>query len=401
MSTSFTRTLRSLTADSMHLSLGALAAGTGLLAAWGGWFLLARVSLFEVTEQARLEASAAAYAVEVPVAGRVVSSNLAIGREVKAGEVLVELDAQPERLQLQEESARLQGLRAQVQALRNQASAEEKARVEEQLAARVAVEQARAQEREAQAPAQFSAEEARRLAELHKQGLIADRDFQRGRSEADKQRAAADASRIVSRRIEQEQRTRDSERDTRIRKLAADITALEGQISAIGAAEARLRNEAERRVVRAPATGRLGEVKMLKTGAYVAEGDRVAAIVPAGGLRIVAQFDPPAAIGRLREGQPARMRLAGFPWTQYGSMEATVAHVADEIRDGKVRVELALGDRGRLKVEPQHGMPGSVEVEVERVTPAALVLRLAGRWLTEVREVRLAARQEGGTTAQP
>ncbi len=401
MSTSFTRTLRSLTADSMHLSVTALAAGLALLAAWGGWFLLARVSLFEVTQEARLEASAAVYAVEVPVAGRVLSSNLAIGREVKAGEILLELDAQPERLQLREESVRVEGLRAQIAALRSQAAAEEKARGEEQLAARVAVEQARAQEREAQAPAQFSAEEARRLAELHKQGLIAEREYQRGRSEAEKQRAAMEASRITARKIEQEQRTRDSERDTRLRKLAAEITALEGQMGTIGAAEARLRNEAERRVVRAAATGRLGEVKILKAGAYVGEGERVAAIVPAGGLRIVAQFDPPAAIGRLREGQPARMRLAGFPWTQYGSMDAVVTHVADEIRDGKVRVELALGDGGGLKVRPQHGMPGSVEVEVEKVSPAGLVLRMGGRWLTEAREPRLMARQGGGTAVQP
>jgi membrane fusion protein (multidrug efflux system) len=31
----------------------------------------------------------------------------------------------------------------------------------------------------------------------------------------------------------------------------------------------------------------------------------------------------------------------------------------------------------------QHGMPGSLEIEVERVTPAGLVLRSLGKLLTQ------------------
>jgi membrane fusion protein (multidrug efflux system) len=81
----------------------------------------------------------------------------------------------------------------------------------------------------------------------------------------------------------------------------------------------------------------------------------------------------------VREGQSGRLRLDAFPWAQYGAIPATVTRVASEVRDNLVRVELALkleGGGGDGMV--QHGLPGAVEVDVERVSPFALVARAAG-----------------------
>jgi pyruvate-ferredoxin/flavodoxin oxidoreductase len=91
------------------------------------------------------------------------------------------------------------------------------------------------------------------------------------------------------------------------------------------------------------------------------------------------EFLPPAALGRIRPGQPARLRLQGFPWTQYGSIGAMVSDVASEVRDGRVRVELVIDPRAASPIPLQHGLPGTVEVEVERVSPATLTLRAAGQ----------------------
>ena len=99
-----------------------------------------------------------------------------------------------------------------------------------------------------------------------------------------------------------------------------------------------------------------------------------------------------AAIGRVRTGQPGRVRLLGFPWTEYGTLHATVSQVANEVRDGLVRVELAV-DRLPPSLPLSHALPGDVEVEVERVRPASLVLRTLGGWLT--RPVQ--ARDTGGS----
>ncbi len=182
-------------------------------------------------------------------------------------------------------------------------------------------------------------------------------------------------------RIESEQRTRESERETSRRQLLAEVARLEGERTQASAAIGRFTHETERRLVRAPVSGRVGEARVIQPGAYVRAGEVLGAILPTGSLRIVAEFKP-SALGRIREGQAARLRLQGFPWAEYGSLAAVVMSVAREIRDGRVRVELGLVDGAASGVPLQHGLPGSVEVEVERVTPASLAFRAAGDTLS-------------------
>ena len=52
-----------------------------------------------------------------------------------------------------------------------------------------------------------------------------------------------------------------------------------------------------------------------------------------------------------------------------------------ERADGRVRVELSVEPASVPHVPLQHGLPGTLEIQVERATPAALVLRYAGRLL--------------------
>lgn len=71
--------------------------------------------------------------------------------------------------------------------------------------------------------------------------------------------------------------------------------------------------------------------------------------------------------------------MDGFPWTEYGTLTATVTEVATELRDGKARIELSVQTSPAPRIPLQHGLPGRAEIEIERVSPATLVLRAAGR----------------------
>ena len=163
--------------------------------------------------------------------------------------------------------------------------------------------------------------------------------------------------RQVLTRLEREQRTRETDRETHSRGLEAEIRRLEGDKTTAAASIARLQYEVDRRSIRAPISGRLGEVATLRPGAVLEERDKIGSIVPHGKLSIVAEFPAAAALGRIRPGQSARLRLKGFPWAQYGSISGRVSTVANEIRDGTVRVECDLAGRRRPTFPRSTGWP--------------------------------------------
>src|SRR5437879_12131773 len=101
MPTAFSRSLRALEADSFRPSLWALALVTALLSAGCGWFFFARVAVYETSDRARLEVERAAYPVGAPASGRVVATCMALGPNVPAGDVLVEVEGGKERWELE------------------------------------------------------------------------------------------------------------------------------------------------------------------------------------------------------------------------------------------------------------------------------------------------------------
>ena len=527
MSTTFSRSMRSLAADGFRrFQLGLLIVAV-LLVAGVAWFFLAKVSLYEVSETARLEVTQAVHPVEAAVAGRVVATEMVLGQEVQMDDVLVELDTEAERLQLEEKRTALAALSSQLDALRDEIKKNEQAWLQEQQAALLALDEAgirhlqaeavakfaseeverftllhegghlaevdlrqakteaqkrreaagalrnavsklekehqaaplaldeaRARYREAEAAAKFAEGEVERLTRLYEGGALPELDLRRAKAEAEKKRAAADALRLTISRLEREQQAmplaleearaqyreaeavvkfaeeeverlirlyaeahpdelilrkakvelqqrraaadalrltvsrleseqlaKEKSQQARLARLKREAILLEGDIATTKATIQRLEYEIEKRRIRAPVAGQLGEVANLRLGTFVREGDKLGTIVPPGELKAIAHFLPAAALGRIQPGQSARVRLEGFPWTQYGSISAKVARVADEPRQGQVRVELAVNPHPASLIPLQHGLPGTVEVEVDRVSPATLMLRAAGRLL--------------------
>jgi membrane fusion protein (multidrug efflux system) len=329
----------------------------------------------------------AAHPVESQYSGRVVTSVLALDREVEAGEVLIELDADVQKLQLTEERTKLGALGPQIQSLEDQIAAEQRASEQEQQTAAVALDEARAHFREADAAAHLAESEAQRLSQMYSSGVLAKADFERAQANAAERRAAADSLRLAVNKLEQQRLTDAEDRRAHLEGLKSEANRLRGGEATTRASIKRLDDEVDRRLIRAPISGKLGEVANVRVGSVVREGEKLAAVVPTGELRIVATFQPADALGRVQPGQPARMRLDGFPWTEYGSISATVTRVGSEVRDGRIRVELAVNPNSASRIPMQHGLPGTVQVLVERISPASLVLRVVGRGLGSSREV--------------
>jgi multidrug resistance efflux pump len=387
MPSAFFRSERFLESETFKRGGWGLLIAAILLSLWLAWFFRARVAVYAVSQTADLEVDRAAHPVESQYSGRIVTSTLALDREVEAGEVLIELDADMQKLQLTEERTKLDAVGPQIQSLQDQIAAEERASTQQQQTALVALDEARAHFREADAAAHLAESEAGRLSEMYTSGVLAKADLERAQANAAERRAAADSLQLAVSKLEQQRLTDVEDRRAHLEGLKSEVNRLRGGNATTEASIELLKDEVDRRLIRAPINGRLGEVANVRVGSVVREGDTLAAVVPSGDLRIVAGFLPADALGRIQPGQSARLRLDGFPWTEYGSIRATVTHVGSEVRDQRIRVELTVDPHSASRIPMQHGLPGTVQVEVERISPASLLLRVVGKGFASSREV--------------
>src|SRR6185369_7092725 len=100
MSAELSRSMRSLNRVGFRRTLAGFALAIAIVGLWLVWFLRAEVNRYEVTDRARLEAESAGYKIQTPVAGRIVTSNLSLGRTVQSGDVLVEIETDAQQLDL-------------------------------------------------------------------------------------------------------------------------------------------------------------------------------------------------------------------------------------------------------------------------------------------------------------
>jgi membrane fusion protein (multidrug efflux system) len=379
MSLSFMRSMRALRVDGFGRWSWRLAAGAAILGAWIAWALLAQVGVTVESVGARLQAGRSPYPVQPPVAGRVIANRMRLGMAVAEGDVLVELDAAEERLRLVETTTQLAAIGPQLEARRRELAAEQAAERADAERRPIAVNEARAKLAAAETAARQAGADLERTRALYGGGHAGKAEYDKAAAEAQRLAQDANAERLAVGRIDSEQRGVASDRRVRIEAVAREIAVLEGQAQDLGATAKRLDNDITLRTVRAGVSGTIAEWAPAPPGTVVREGERLATIVPAAEVALVADFDPGEAIGRVRAGQRARLRLDGFPWTQYGAVPATVERVASELRDGHVRVELAVHPEPDSRVPLEHGLPGVVEIELERVTPATLIVRALGR----------------------
>ena len=112
MAVVFAQSMHALAADRGRWSLPGLLLVGALLGGWGVWFVAARVTVYESSQMARLEVDQAGHPVATTVAGRIVTTHLAVGRAVQEGEVLAVLDAEAPRLHYEEARAQPHFFRA-------------------------------------------------------------------------------------------------------------------------------------------------------------------------------------------------------------------------------------------------------------------------------------------------
>ncbi len=156
MAAQFSQTTRSLAGDtSRYANIAWLLSGV-LLAGWMLWFFFGTVTVYEISKRARLEVRQASHHVAHSGSEQVVSTSLAIGKDVQAGDILVELDASSEKLRLREEEARLEAIPRRIASLQREIEAHQRVRADDLQSASAAADVAKFRNQEADAALEFA-----------------------------------------------------------------------------------------------------------------------------------------------------------------------------------------------------------------------------------------------------
>jgi membrane fusion protein (multidrug efflux system) len=379
MGANFYNTTHALKLDSYRTAITVTCIGLVLLAIWLAWFSFSKITIYETSSKVRLEVNNFSNPITTLVSGKVNSVNFSLAKEIKANDVLLVLDSNNENLRLKEAEAKLQSLPSQISALEKQIIALNHAKFETQQANLSAVQSVRSRQNEINSAIAFAKDNEHRLTELSNLGQMPLIETLKARTEVQKLNAGKDALESDVQKLLKETETHKHQQDAEIENLNREIARLKGEELITQTLMATLQQSIDNHTILSPVSGKIGEMIPLQVGSYVTAGDKLGSIIPYSDLKIVADFLPSSVIGRIKVGQTASMRLDAFPWAQYGTLKAKVSRVGSEIRDNQVKVEFVPETTANSMIVLQHGLPGSIEVTIEQLSPAVMVLRAAGQ----------------------
>ncbi len=349
-----------------------------VLCAWIAWALFARVGVLATSEAGRVVRAGGTHGIESALDGRLVRVAVELDSKVKVGDVLFELDTADLELERLAQAERALGLTREIE---NGAAAVAQLELagadsaDADSAGRTAVKLA-GEAREVEL--ELARDDAARLERLEGSGIVTESDLARARAAVRLADNALAAARAEGVRVEAEQRLAGSDRRARLFESRRELERAQAELVAAISDRVRLDNAVEQRRVRATVDGRVAELAPLSVGEYVRAGESLGVILSAGKYLVEAGFAPRIALGRVRLDARGSLSLDGFPAAQYGTVSLRVERIAGEAREGRIHVELSVEGPVPAGLSLEHGLPGAVSVEVERVSPATLLLRTVG-----------------------
>jgi hemolysin D len=390
----FQRTLRSLNGGASGVRVSLVLLTLLALCGLGVWTLAAEVPVLKVSSRGRIEPHNAVHRIEPPEGGRVVHSWLELDKHVRQGELLIEFDAREQQLELARSEASSAALAADLVLVNAQINNKDAELSHSMRADEASLREAAAKEIEL-VPRRLLAQQRAQLIVATPTGSVSNLEKLERQTEAEELARSGRTQALGIARLQREQILRREGLRAELLLLKRERIKIQGQLDELKISIARLRHEIDEKHVRAPAAGRLVDVVELGEGAFIAQGQRLGTIVASGAprVRVRARF-PKETVGIVRAGQPAQLKLDGYPWSVYGTVPAQVSRVGTEpgitatpeAIPGTVRVELILLRATDPRILIQHGLTATVEIEVARVSPFALLMRAIGEWTHSVSE---------------
>lgn len=307
--------------------------------------------------------------------GKVVHIAVQEGQTVKVGQVLVELDTElarkdVERLEHLLQSSQIGLLQTQAMLDKTRLQAETRAAIAKTAIHMQAVAIAQSKNNAAnnqdllsqfQTDARAQKERLQRLKPLTEQGAISQENLfaaeqqlrDRQRSITERQNtlqqtlAEADRLQIELSQKQEEGRQTQLEAQQQIQQLTVKLTELQAKVNETQILLEENRTKLKQRFLRAPANGVILSLNIRRSGVYTQPGQAIAEIAPQGQPLVISANLPSSKIGFVKVGLPVKVKLDAYPYQDYGIVSGRVSAISSDSKPdqqlGQIyRVEVAL-----------------------------------------------------------
>ena len=343
------------------------------------WAFTGKIDLYRTSQSGTLKNEAGALIVQSEVWATIKHSSLSLGQKVEKGQLLLQLDDTPARLTLSKLTDELTA-NAQQKAILNeqrQLTAQKYQLFQSSLESEIRQIQAQLEQSDQVLATQKKILDGYK--ELSKTSAVAKMDLLRQELEVVRAQATAKVNKIALSNKRQQIPRNQREQDLAISQIDAQLSALNDQQEQLNRAITRAELEVDKYAVVAANSGEVVQLVALPTGNRVDIGQKLATLSNSSAWLIHSQFKATDAIGHIKEGQSARILVDGFPWRQYGSLEATVTHVAKEGIRNQVDVLLTLNPNPDSQIPLTFGQPVTVEIKTQELSPMLLLLNAVDR----------------------
>ncbi|WP_152454929.1 HlyD family secretion protein [Microbulbifer sp. THAF38] len=349
---------------------------------WGIWFLFKEITVFSISDQARLEQEQNTVHVSTHRAGRVIAIAASLGDTLDQGDLIIELDTKAFALDLDGDSRVLQRLSDQLLALDREEDLLARKFAEDDKALRDQLRLLQEQHKLQMSNQQIQADVAERYERLLEKQQSSELDYLAAKRTYQQMAMATLASEAAISAANDRQEQLANEYQLSVSELGQRRADTQRQLAEVDTRMQQSTLAVDEQRLRAPISGKLASLADIREGEVLLAGQQVATLQAEGNISVQAFFPPALALGHIRSGQSARVKLDGFSWARYGQLQARVERVASAVQKGKILVELSLQGEIPPKLPLLHDLPARVEIATGVKTPYQLLLQRAGDLLS-------------------
>lgn len=323
----------------------------------------------------RLEPKGKTLKLDAPVAGTVVAVKVKEGQTVKAGQVLLELESELARSELQQAQAKLEGYSdriAQLQVIQNQleiAIRAQQLQIQAQQSAQLAqLHQTRQQLNSGRSAYTLAKDrlsrdqiEVQRYQNLWQEGVVPEvkvaevkrlKDESQqllNQTQADIKQSESEIKKQLS-NYEDVTRTGEIsllESKRRIKEIQSEISDIHSEIAQTKKQIQSLQFQLRQRVLRAPTDGTIFQLGIQHPGSVLQPGQAIAQVAPEGVMLVFRAQMPSQESGFLRLDAPVKLKFDAYPFQDYGVVPGRLRWISP---DSKV-VETPQGNIETFELE--------------------------------------------------